>query len=138
MAKVLPLLHVKDMDESMRFYRDVLGFTVVFTMAGDSGRLVHAELNWNDVEVMLSPADELSEAARSLLGAGAILYIAEGNIDLDSYHDQVRDGGALVTEAPADQFWGDRTFSIKDPSGYNLTFARKVREFDSAEMSPVT
>ena len=39
-----------------------------------------------------------------------------------------------IAEEITDQFWGDRTFSVRDPNGYVLMFARNVHAFDPAKM----
>ena len=43
--------------------------------------------------------------------------------DVDSHHARAQRGGATTVQAPADQFWGDRTVVYKDPDGYHWTFA---------------
>lgn len=130
MATIQPIIHVDDVDASLAYYRDVLGFNVDFTLADGSGKTVHAEISRNGACIMFGAADTLSEAARSLLGAGTVLYITDNDADIDAYYAEVRGRGAKITEEICDQFWGDRTFSVKDPDGYNLTFARNIRPFD--------
>lgn len=134
MATLQPILQVADVDASIAFYRDVLGFSVNLTMPDDSGKIVHAELSCNGAALMFGPATGLSEVARSLLGAGVTLYITDNDGDIDAFYEQVRAAGARIAEPIQDQIWGDRTFTVQDPDGYHLTFAKNVRPFDPSMM----
>ncbi len=126
MATLQPILQVADVDASIAFYRDVLGFSVDLAVPDESGKTVHAELSRNGAALMFAPASSLSEAARSLLGAGVTLYITDNDVDIDAFYEQVRAAGARIAEPIQDQFWGDRTFTVQDPDGYHLTFAKNV------------
>lgn len=130
MATLQRILQVADMEASIAFYRDVLGVTVNLTVPDNSGKIVHAELSRNGAALMFGPATGLSEAGRALLGAGVTLYITDNDSDIDTLCEQVRTAGARIAEPIQDQFWGDRTFTVQDPDGYNLTFAKNVRPFD--------
>jgi uncharacterized glyoxalase superfamily protein PhnB len=48
--------------------------------------------------------------------------------DVDSYHDQLKKRGVKITSALTDQWWGDRTFTVIDPFGYQTWFYRHVGE----------
>lgn len=130
MATIQPLLHVPDIEATIRYYRDVLGFTVDYLLPDETGRIVHAELNWRGAAIMLAPVEQLSAAARSLLGAGVVLYLTDPDGDLDAHYTAVQARGGQIVEAIADQEWGHRTFTVRDPDGYRLTFATLVREPD--------
>ena len=135
MATLQPILQVADMEASIAFYRDVLGFSVNLTVPDDSGELVHAELSRNGAALMLGPASGLSEAARSLLGAGVTLYITDNDDDIDAFYQRVRAAGARIVDPIQDQEWGDRTFTVQDPDGYHLMFAKNVRPFEPPSRS---
>ncbi|HET9014410.1 MAG TPA: VOC family protein [Thermomicrobiaceae bacterium] len=132
MATLQPMLHVRDIDGSLDFYQDVLGFIVGLTVTDASGTTVHAEVERNGVRFMLGSASEVSEAARSLLGAGLVLYITDNDEDIDELFEHARDHGARVVEEPINRYWGDRTFTVRDLDGYLLTFARNVHAHDPA------
>jgi catechol 2,3-dioxygenase-like lactoylglutathione lyase family enzyme len=44
MQSVIPTFTVPDIDASMKFYADVLGFEPTFTMPGPDGRTVHGSM----------------------------------------------------------------------------------------------
>jgi PhnB protein len=60
--------------------------------------------------------------------------VVEEDDDIDQYYTMVKDKGVNMVEDITDQFWGDRSFSLKDPDGYQLTFAKTMREVSTEEM----
>ena len=124
-----PILWVSNIERSVDFYRDKLGFDLAFAMTGDGGKLLHASVTNGSVTLMLGYKDEATipvEGRR--LGGGAELYTyAE---DVDAYYERVRAAGTSLTQPITDQYWGDRTFTVTDPDGYVLTIAQTVREFE--------
>ena len=149
MANVSPLLAVDDIGRSMDYYERVLKFKKGLTLpegtdiahSADGGGLMHGEVHLaHDIQVMFSPAQggegPLAEklATGGPRGVGVILYLNLGDTDIDQYYQDVRQAGATFIEPIQDQFWGDRTFTIEDPDGYILTFAKHVRDVDFSKM----
>jgi uncharacterized glyoxalase superfamily protein PhnB len=128
-------LAVKNMENSIEFYTQTLGFENSFKMADPDGNLVHADLVWKNVHLMLGPTTWLPEEVIPYRGSGVGLYIlAEENDDIDQYYAMVKGKDVNMVEDITDQFWGDRSFSLKDPDGYQLTFAKTMREVSPEEM----
>lgn len=48
--------------------------------------------------------------------------------DVESYHDRLKKDGVKITGPLTTQWWGDRTFTIQDPYGYQLWFHQPVAE----------
>lgn len=130
LKSLTPILWVRSIEHSVDFYKKKLGFDLQFAMTGDGGKMLHASVVNGDVTLMIGSKEDGSP-----LGGGAELYI---NLEsVDGYYERVRREGAPITEAIADQYWGDRTFSVTDPDGYVLTFAQTVRAFDPERDVPV-
>lgn len=47
---------------------------------------------------------------------------------IDAYHDQLVERGITVKKALETEWWGDRTFIVVDPYGYDLWFYETVGE----------
>jgi uncharacterized glyoxalase superfamily protein PhnB len=47
---------------------------------------------------------------------------------VDEYHDRVTRSGVTITDPLTMQWWGDRTFKVLDPNGYELWFYTNVAE----------
>jgi PhnB protein len=133
--KVTPDLGVASIEKSVAFYRDVLGFDVGFEMPGPDGKIMHADVHRGDASVMFDRLDWMPEESRSNLGNGTGLYFNVGDVDIDAYYAAIRAAGTHVDQEIQDQFWGDRSFTIHDPDGYHLTFAKSVRHVSQSDMS---
>jgi PhnB protein len=151
MARILPLLVVDDIAQSMDYYEKTLGFKKTMSMPNESGELVHGEVQiTDDITLMFSPGrmqaqapdavgrvlDEKLALAGPAKGAGVVLYFDLGEQDIDAYYADVKRGGAKIVEEIKDQFWGDRNFTIEDKDGYLLTFSKHVRDVDFSQMQP--
>ncbi len=133
--KVTPGLCVASIEKSVAFYRDVLGFNVGFEMSGPDGRLAHADVSRGEASVMFDRLDWIPEESRSNLGNGTSLYFNVGDADIDAYYESIRAAGAHIDQEIQDQFWGDRSFTIHDPDGYHLSFAKSVRQVTQSDMA---
>lgn len=108
---------VRDLEASTNWYRDVLGFTVVFVMPGLTGpALVH--LRWAKyADLMLRPR----AAAEDVTGAGVVVTFAMAG-NLDQLAQRAHGLGARIVRAPGDRPWNARDFTVADPDGFLLTF----------------
>jgi PhnB protein len=130
-----PTLIVEDIAKSVEFYTKTLGFETVGMLPGPDGTLVYASVKWRDVSIMFGQASWLPAAVLPHRGTGVDFYIlSTAEDDIDRYYQLLQQAGVNIVKEIEDQFWGDRTFSIKDPDGYQLTFAKTIREVSEAEM----
>lgn len=111
-------LFVDDLDTSVAFWRDTLGFTVD---RRDEG---YASLRRGSVVLGLGPAAKLPPAGgpgfsqdRLASGRGAGVEIVLEVDDLDAAYRSCLEAGAVV-EGLTDRPWGLPDFRIADPDGY--------------------
>ena len=131
-SDVTPNLIVKDIDRSVAFYRDVLGFSV-FATVPEAAPYVFAWMQRDGVNVFLntvaSVQAEHAELGARPLGGTATLYIvvqAETIGDgIDALFTSIG-GRARVMMDPKDQFYGMREFGVEDPDGYVIFFAQEL------------
>ena len=92
-------------------------------MAGDDGRIGHAELQLGTSRIML--ADEVPEIqARSPRAYGGspiclLLYVE----DADALMARALAAGARLVRPVEDKFYGDRSGTLEDPFGFQWTVA---------------
>ncbi len=48
--------------------------------------------------------------------------------DVDAYHDRVKKQGVKISDPLKLQWWGDKTFKVLDPNGYEIWFYTNVAE----------
>ena len=131
-SDVTPNLVVLNVDRSLAFYRDVLGFSLVTTVP-DQGPLAFAWIQRDNVNVFLNSlesvrADSPQLGARPIGGLNTIFIVLEAET-VAAGVDAVR--AAVGSRAPVfmelkDQFYGMREFGLEDPDGYAIFFAQRI------------
>ncbi len=109
----------KDLDASIRFYRDAIGFSVGETYEND-GKVVAAVLAAGDCRVVLNQDDGKLGWDR-IKGQGFYLQInVVGVADVDAAAARIRAAGGALLDEPTDRPWGARMFLFKDLDGFKL------------------
>lgn len=131
---VTPYLIVHDATRALEFYKAAFGATERMRMPMPDGKIGHAEITIGDSILML--ADEFPQegyvSPQALKGTTVSLMIYTDNVDA-AFAKAIAAGGTEVRPV-ADQFYGDRTGTLKDPFGHVWTIATHVREVSMAEM----
>ena len=112
---------VKDLPQSLAWYRDVLGFTVDEEYQRE-GKVVAVTLKAGTVEILINQ-DDGAKGWDRVKGEGCSLMFTTVQ-DVDALAKRiVAKGGTLVTE-PTDMPWGARMFRVADPDGFKLVFSK--------------
>ena len=124
-SSLAPNLIVADVERSMRFYRDVLGFSVVTTVP-DASPFVFAIMKSGPVEVYLNapgPAVEEYPALKDRpIGGTLTLFIRI--VGIRAAYETLRSRVNVVM--PLEKKWyGVTEFACTDPDGYVITFAEQ-------------
>ncbi|MFJ7996859.1 VOC family protein [Streptomyces sp. NPDC096310] len=121
---------VNDMDESLAFYRDALGFEVRNDVSSGEFRWVTlGSASPSDVELVLSEphagrSQADGDALQELLTKGVLQQIIFRTDDVDAAFEKVRASGAEVLQEPIDQPWGPRDCAFRDPSGSTVRISQ--------------
>ena len=132
---VTPYLAVDDASAAIEYYKKAFGAKERVRMDTPDGKIGHAEVEIGDSLVMLSdPFPQATTRPPAELGgtsASVFLYVE----DVDAVVRRAVDAGATVTMDVADQFWGDRFGSIRDPFGHIWSIATHVEDVSPEEMA---
>jgi uncharacterized glyoxalase superfamily protein PhnB len=113
-------LTVKDLQKSLDWYQDVVGFTVDRRHERE-GKLVAVSLKAGEVRMLIGQDDGAKGWDRAK-GEGFSLHITtDQNIDELANGIKAR-GGNLLSE-PVDMPWGPRVFRIQDPDGFKIAIS---------------
>lgn len=116
-------LMVENVDESVAFYRDILGFSVINSVPKDSGDLQFAIISRDNLMLMLQEKGNLIEEYpilnTSKVHPSVTLYIMVGNFD--DLYKEIRSKHEILCDIH-NTFYGAKEFAIADNSGYVLTF----------------
>src|SRR5712691_3113057 len=123
---VIPLLIYEDIAAVQRFLVSAFGFNVGILERDDHGRVVHAEVSMNGTAIWLhrATADHglASPKALSAVSSGVVVLVA----DVDAHFERARAAGAAIDREPADQPYGQREYSARDPEGGRWYFATRT------------
>jgi lactoylglutathione lyase len=113
-------LTVKDLQRSVAWYRDVVGFTVDEEYERD-GTLRAVALKAGEVRIVIGQ-DDGAKGWERIKGQGVSLQFTTAQ-SVDEVAQRIKLlGGALESE-PADMPWGVRLFQLLDPDGYRLVIS---------------
>jgi uncharacterized glyoxalase superfamily protein PhnB len=129
-SKITPNLVVTDMEKSLKFYRDVLGFSVSQTVP-DKAPFIFAWMKRDDADIFLNvhmppqPGEPDLYAGKSIGGGTLSLYLVMEGID--ELYASVQQQKIPIVIAMHTQFYGMKEFAVHDPDGYLLIFAQQER-----------
>lgn len=112
-----PALTVDDLERSLRFWVDALGFTVEERWE-EEGRLQGVMLLAGTCRIGLSQ-DDWKKGRDREKGVGFRIF-SETAQDLDALAARLREHGVEV-DGPKEQPWGGRALAVEDPDGFKLT-----------------
>lgn len=120
LRSITPSLTVNDIQASLAWYRDVLGFLVGQEMKHD-GKLMGAVLKAGAAEIYLIQ-DDFAKGRDRRKGVGFRLYCNTAQ-DVDQLAAAITARGGVLAEPPKDQPWGVRDFAVTDPDGFLISFS---------------
>ena len=130
---VTPYLIVQGAADAIEFYKKAFGATELFRMEHE-GKVGHAEIKIGDSPIM--PADEHPEMGhvgpKTLGGSpvGIMIYVD----DVDTIFNQAIESEGEQVKPLQDQFYGDRSGTLKDPFGHVWTVATHKEDVTPEEM----
>lgn len=131
---VTPYLIFGDAAKAIEFYTEAFGATEVMRILKPDGGVGHAEIRIGDSMIML--ADEHPDMGASGPEAyggspASFMIYVEG---VDERFSQALAAGAEEIRPVKDQFYGDRSGTVKDPFGYQWSLATHVEDVSPEEM----
>ncbi len=124
LTSVSPSLTVNDVEKSLAWYCDVLGFTVDQRWESE-GKLLGAEVKAGSVVFMIGQ-DDWKKGRDRVKGAGVRIY-CDTDQDIDRLAARIKANGGTLAQEPKDQPWGMRDLAIDDPDGYKITIAKDLK-----------
>jgi uncharacterized glyoxalase superfamily protein PhnB len=120
MGYISPTLAVRNMKQTIQFYRDSLGFKLGMAFP-DADNPEYVDLSKDGMVLMFIPAKNVGIVSKGKLGIGVNLYM-QINGDIDKYYRELKNKGVKVVGDIKDEPYGIRDFTVEDINGYKLTF----------------
>jgi PhnB protein len=130
---VIPMLVCRDVPTEIDFCKTTFGALELGSRPGPEGTVVHALLTIGG-EMIIIEAEWPTLASRAPQPDGSspvviFVYVE----DVDAVIERAVAAGAKILLPVKDQFWGDRTGRIIDPSGHVWTISTRIEETSSEE-----
>jgi catechol 2,3-dioxygenase-like lactoylglutathione lyase family enzyme len=118
LKKLTPNIVVANIEKSLAFYRDVLGFAVTMSVP-DSAPYVFVGLQSGPVEVFINAVEVMPEKVS--FGNSMSLFVEVA--DIKGLHEALR--AQVPIAIPLEKkFYGMTEFAIHDPDGHMIIFAQ--------------
>lgn len=133
-SKATPYICVKGGADALDFYRKAFGAIETMRLTGKDGSIGHAAIEIEGAEIMIS--DEWPEGgvfSPQTLGGSPVsihLYV----VDVDALAERALAAGATELRAVADQPYGDRSGTFRDPFGHRWMISSKKEDVSKEEM----
>lgn len=116
----------KDLDASLRLYRDAIGFKVEQTYENE-GKVVTAVIAAGDIRLVLNQDDGKLGWDR-IKGQGLSMQLnVAAPADVDAAAARIKAAGGALIDEPSDRPWGVRMFQFKDPDGFKLGISTPLK-----------
>jgi len=125
LTEASPSFTANDLEKSLAWYRDVVGFAVEERYERD-GKLAGVGLRAGNVFLMLGQ-DDWKKGRDRQKGQGFRIYCMTTQ-DVDAMADRIRRAGGVLDQEPKDQPWGMRDFSLTDPDGFKITIGKELKK----------
>jgi glyoxylase I family protein len=112
-----PLLEVGDIERSVQFYRDQLGFVLVADDGG-GGQMRWCRLERGGASIMLQQAKHHERHAWGRRRGISLYFVCD---DVDALHGELTSRGVAV-EPPQVAYYGMKQLEVPEPDGYAICF----------------
>jgi uncharacterized glyoxalase superfamily protein PhnB len=124
-AAIIPTLRYRDAPAAIDFLCNAFGFERHLVVPGAEGIVEHAQLALAGAMIMLgsvrdNPWQQRMREPRQAGGPTSGLYVLVEEVD--AHCARARAAGAEIVSAPADQSYGGRNYTARDPEGYIWDF----------------
>ena len=117
---VTPYLVIADVDQEMAFVTQALGATEMMTHRNDAGLALHTQMVIDGAVVMMGRAGDVHGA----LPAMVYVYVPDADA---AFARAAAFSGATVTMPLADQWYGDRSGTVRTTNGVEWCIAASLK-----------
>lgn len=118
--RIVPQLRTTDMDSSLRFYTEKLGFAIEFNYEN-----FYVGIRAGDQAIHLKLVDE-KDPSIQYVGKGGHLHLYFETEGVAAFADQLMTNGVPLVKAAHETPWNTREIVIQDDQGHTLYFGEPL------------
>jgi uncharacterized glyoxalase superfamily protein PhnB len=124
-ARIVPAMRYRDAPAAIDFLCRAFGFEKHLVVPGEDGTIAHAQLTLGNGMIMLGSfrGDEFGRLVRQPDDVGGVTQSAYVIVaDPDAHCARAEAAGARIVQPVADQAYGGRLYTCRDPEGHIWSF----------------
>jgi PhnB protein len=129
-----PYLIVANAAAALEFYRTAFGATAKRRLALPDGKIMHAEIKIGDSILMLADEFPSHEAFGPEHFGGSPVSIVLYLENADATYARALGAGAIALRPMADQPFGERSGTLRDPFGHRWTLTTHLEDISDEEI----
>lgn len=134
MDKAAPFLWIKNTAEAIEFYKKAFDAVEKYRLTEPEGKVAHAEITIGGANISIAGEyPEFDILAPETIGNTTVGIHLKVD-DADKLFHQAIAAGATSVNPMADQFYGDRSGSVKDPFGHYWMISTTIEVVDPEEI----
>jgi uncharacterized glyoxalase superfamily protein PhnB len=133
----IPSVFYEDPKAALAWLERAFGFETTMLIESPDGdvRMMHSEMRYLDGTLNVGAEwEDAIKSPRSLGGSNTQRIRVRVDADIDAHFARARDAGAVVVQEPSDEFYGARTYRVRDPEGHTWTFSQPIKSMTIPEM----
>src|SRR6516164_5444145 len=127
-------VYYRDAFAALDWLEEAFGFERSMVITDADGKLAHSEMRFGDGSIKVGTEWAHYTASPVAVGGkntqSVRVHLLNG---IDAHCARARAAGAVILREPADQFYGERVYSARDPEGHVWTFDQTVRPVSREE-----
>jgi uncharacterized glyoxalase superfamily protein PhnB len=124
MGYISPMLAVRNMQQTIEFYKNSLGFKMGMAVP-DADNPEYTDFSKDGMVFMFVPVENVGIGKEEGLGTGVNIYM-QIDSDIDEYYNELKNKGVNIVVDIKDEPYGIRDFTVEDIDGYKLTFNQTI------------
>ena len=117
-SELNPAITASDIQKSIKFYTEGLGFEIVHKMENE-GKLQYAAMRAGSASLGVGQ-DDFAKGNDRKKGVGLRIWITT-SMDITALAAKAAASGIKIDEGPAALPWGPMAFAVTDPDGFKIT-----------------
>ena len=130
-----PYLIADDAAKAIEFYKKAFGASEKLRIPAPGGRIGHAEIQIGDSLIMLADEHPEIDARGPQHYGGSPVSILLYVDDVDALFKQAVAAGGTEVRPVTDQFYGDRSGTLKDPFGHSWHLSTHKEDVSPEELN---